>query len=81
MHTGISLDIGYAMHHNSHVLKMDGKMVFCIESDILAYSDASYTSEEYVKAQKDKFSRITYYYGYTTSAVNLLLIILQEVVN
>ena len=81
MHTGISSDIGYAMHHNSHVLKMDGKTVFCIESDILAYSDASYTSEEYVKAQKDKFSRITYYYGYTTSAVNLLLIILQEVVN
>lgn len=49
-HTSISPDIGYAMCHNSHVLKLEGKTVFCIESDILAYSDASCTSKEHIKA-------------------------------
>ncbi|MHC9411490.1 SpaA isopeptide-forming pilin-related protein [Clostridium perfringens] len=61
---GISPITGRKINHNIYRMKMDNRVVFCIEPGIKTSSGGGYISEEYINLKKDILSKIAYY-GYT----------------
>lgn len=61
---GISPITGRKINHNIYRMKMDNKVVFCVEPGIKTASGGGYISEEYINSKKDILSKIAYY-GYT----------------
>ncbi|WP_415345540.1 SpaA isopeptide-forming pilin-related protein [Clostridium perfringens] len=61
---GISPITGRKINHNIYRMKMDNKVVFCVEPGIKTSSGGGYISEEYINSKKDILSKIAYY-GYT----------------
>ncbi|CEP83374.1 SpaA isopeptide-forming pilin-related protein [Paraclostridium sordellii] len=61
---GISPITGIKINHNIYRMKMDNKVVFCVEPGIKTASGGGYISEEYINSKKDILSKIAYY-GYT----------------
>ncbi|CCL19694.1 TPA: SpaA isopeptide-forming pilin-related protein [Clostridioides difficile] len=63
-YVGISPITGRKINHNIYRMKMDNKVVFCVEPGIKTASGGGYISEEYINSKKDILSKIAYY-GYT----------------
>ncbi|WP_227831670.1 MULTISPECIES: SpaA isopeptide-forming pilin-related protein [unclassified Clostridioides] len=61
---GISPITGRKINHNIYRMKMDNKIVFCVDPGIKTASGGRYVSEEYINSKKDILSKIAYY-GYT----------------
>lgn len=61
---GISPITGRKINHNIYRMKIDNKIVFCVEPGIKTLSEGGYISEAYINSKKDILSRIAYY-GYT----------------
>ncbi|MEK8193806.1 SpaA isopeptide-forming pilin-related protein [Clostridioides difficile] len=61
---GISPITGRKINHNIYRMKMDNKIVFCVDPGIKTASGGGYVSEEYINSKKDMLSKIAYY-GYT----------------
>ena len=61
---GISPITGRKINHSIYRMKMDNKVVFCVEPGIKTASGGGYISEEYINSKKDILSKIAYY-GYT----------------
>ncbi|WP_086445497.1 SpaA isopeptide-forming pilin-related protein [Candidatus Enterococcus lemimoniae] len=67
-YTGVSPHLGYAITHDPlYIMKVDGKVVFCVESGIFTTSGGGYIPETYIDRKKDLLSKIAYY-GYTNTA-------------
>ncbi|MDI3075908.1 SpaA isopeptide-forming pilin-related protein [Clostridioides difficile] len=61
---GISPITGRKINHNIYRMKMDNKIVFCVDPGIKTASGGGYVSEKYINSKKDILSKIAYY-GYT----------------
>ncbi|HDN2513840.1 Cys-Gln thioester bond-forming surface protein [Clostridioides difficile] len=61
---GISPITGRKINHNIYRMKMDNKVVFCVDPGVKTASGGGYISEEYINSKKDILSKIAYY-GYT----------------
>lgn len=67
-YTGVSPHLGYAITHDPlFIMKVDGKVVFCVESGIFTTSGGGYVPETYIDSKKDLLSKIAYY-GYTNTS-------------
>ncbi|WP_346975551.1 thioester domain-containing protein [Clostridium perfringens] len=64
---GISPITGRKINHNIYRMKMDNKVVFCVEPGIKTAGGGGYISEEYINSKKDILSKIAYY-GYTDTS-------------
>ncbi|MBC1645823.1 Cys-Gln thioester bond-forming surface protein [Listeria welshimeri] len=67
-YTGVSPHLGYAITHDPlYIMKVDGKVVFCVESGIFTTSGGGYVPETYIDSKKDLLSKIAYY-GYRNTS-------------
>jgi Predicted outer membrane protein len=67
-YTGVAPQSGYVVvHNNIPIMKIDGRVVFCVESGIFTSSGGGYYAETYIDSKKDILSKIAYY-GYTNTS-------------
>ncbi|MEG0498220.1 MAG: hypothetical protein RR541_09520 [Carnobacterium sp.] len=67
-YTGVSPHLGYVITHDPlYIMKVDEKVVFCVESGIFTTSGGGYIPEIYIDSKKDLLSKIAYY-GYTNTS-------------